>query len=1029
MAGNFESLNFEITVNAASAIEQVTQLASSLDTLKRALKGLDSDKAGKAVSSVAESAKKAVENSKGVAEAFNSFSGHEIDVKGLADSTLSLADAMQMVRNAMGSVGENWASTAKNIGGSVIDVEGATDSVERMSSALSKIDDESDGISTAVEQVKGLGEQFRDFESSAMNTSDVMNEAMSVASSSVGILTTAINVATKAATFLVDQFNDFLATMKKFKKVAEGFNEKFNPFVSLKRELTSLISLAKRQILRRAINAVIKAVTEGLREGVANLAQYDERFSATIQSFKNAMGLFKNSIGVAVAPIISYFIPAINAMLSALTRAMNMLARLTALLTGQHTYTIAKDYQDIGDSAGGASSKVKELERTILGFDEINKLNRPSGSSGGGGGGAGDAISAYETLDVGEWPYKSWGEALLAFVNWLDQTGVPKLRAGLDKVSKGVNEFSRNLYDALTFEGVQDAIGNLGRHLGETINNFLNGGERNGGLNWADMGKALGMSIQTAFHFAAEFLLQLDFLELGQNLGTFINNAVQQINPKDIADVLFTPIRAAFGLVVGFLTTFDFPEFAQKAGEVVNHMVESLAKLIGGGTGEKHGGKWESYLQIAANNIANGLVRFFDTVDWVALFNTLRNVVGSIISALELILKRLMADKNFMNALHGFIDFIVETAVKWFMLKLRAVLSAGKGFSWRSVFGAIDSSMDTPFSEWSLSDFSLSNFIGSITDASDAVEDFGDTSTAVTRVTKDNMRAVETSGEQMAQHVDISGRYAVNAFRTMTTNSSKPLSDLASSVSINFSNAKNSINNNLSAASTNANNYFANIRDNAKNRTAEAKNYANSEAQALQNYLNTRFRDAASTANTQFASMRDNIKSRVAEAKNGIPSFNDVGKNIKDGVISGMGDFKGKLNEWCNQFKDQILKNFKIKSPSRWASEMVGTNITEGIALGMEGSSSVVEEACAGLKEGIVGEFNGMSIMGSIRRPNADVTSAIGNSLTGALASMEMNREQPPVQVDVYLDRDKIATAVTRGQMANNRRYSTTAMA
>jgi len=201
-----------------------------------------------------------------------------------------------------------------------------------------------------------------------------------------------------------------------------------------------------------------------------------------------------------------------------------------------------------------------------------------------------------------------------------------------------------------------------------------------------------------------------------------------------------------------------------------------------------------------------------------------------------------------------------------------------------------------------------------------------------------------------------------------------------------------------------------------------------SAAEALRSSMATKMAQMSSNAAGEAENVRKAVVGKITETKNLLPAFTDVGKNIKDGIIGGMGDFKGKLDEWASQFKKRILDNFNIKSPSRWAKEFVGTYISEGIAVGMMDGSRSVEQACAGLKEGISSEFSNMSFVGNVRTGSYDIAGAIGNQVMAGVASMTTNNQQPIV-CEVYLDRDKIATAVTRGQRAQNRRYSPTALA
>ena len=977
---NFESLNLEISVRASEAVTQIKDLTDALGGLKKVLGGMGAlGSLGQGVENIA---KKAEDTAQRVRQATK-------DIQSAVDQSASSA---ALPNNFWGATG-------------AVEIEEAADQIEEVQEQIQE------EVAQTQEVVHGATEDVaQQLEHVSGVSLEGLKTAFTAALGPIGMVVDAFKLAYKIAMLVVDQFNEFINTIKKFKKVMDGLNERFNPFVGLKKELGYLLSLAKRQILRRAINAAIKAVTEGLKSGVENLAQYDERFSEVVQSFHNAMGLFKNSIGVAVAPIIAYFIPALNSLLAALTNVMNTLARLTALLTGQHTYTVAKSYEDIGDSAGGASSKVKELQRTILGFDEINKLNRPSGSGGGGGGGAGDAISAYETLSVGDWPYSSWGEALLAFLEWLNGTGVPKLRDGLRKIAETVNNFTRNFYEAFTFEGVQEQIAQLGRNVASALNDFLVNGEGNGGINWTDLGNAVGVAIKSLFNFTGNFFRDFDFMGLGSRFAEAFNAALQQITTEDvnnIADTIFGILTSGIQVAIGFLMDANLGDLGFRAGEFLNRIIEGIEKLFGGSTGEK-GGPYYSNLEIIANNVAKALVNFFDTVNWAQLFGTLTNIVTSIANGLQTIIKGLMQNKEFMNALRSFVEFVAKTAVQWFITKLKFYMGVGGGLNiWQMLASSVFGNEENPLYEsFNINPNELNGFVDGLDEASDAIEGVGDASRTAAAVTKTSAPVISNAVEQVAQNVSISGRNTVNAFRTMTTDSQKPLSDLSKNVGDQFGKVNTSVTDNMSKARTSV----------------------SSEAEAMRAYMAQRMNAMSTNAASEAENVRKAVVGKITETKNSLPAFTDVGKNIKDGIIGGMGDFKGKLDEWASQFKKRILDNFLVKSPSRWARDAVGTYISEGIAVGMMDGSRSVEQACAGLKEGISSEFSNMSFVGNVRTGGIDIAGAIGNQVMAGVASMTTNNQQPIV-CEVYLDRDKIATAVTRGQRAQNRRYSPTALA
>lgn len=847
-------------------------------------------------------------------------------------------------------------------------------------------------------------------------STEAFGAAMTAAAGPISAVIIAIQVAVKVATFLVDQFKEFVEVCKKFIKTARSLNERFNPFEKMKKELASLLALAKRQVLRRAINAVIKAFTEGLKTGVANLAEFDAEFGASIQSFKNAVGLFKNSVGVAVAPIIQYFIPALNQLLAALTTVMNTIARLTALLTGKHTYTVAKSYEDLGESAGGASGKVKELQRTILGFDEINRLNRDNGSGSGGGSGSGDGISAYEIMDVGDWPYDSWGEALEAFLGWLHTTGVPKLKEGLGNLADAVNTFNTGVYDMLTFGDVQELIGQLGADIGDALNLFLTGGAENGGIDWAALGSAVGIALQSMFNFAANFFANFSFFGLGERIAEAVNNAIQEIKPEDVADTIYGILTSGIKTALGFLFNVNLKDLGFFAGDFINRIIQNIADDI---DNVKDWGKiW--------NNIANGIIAFVDRVNWENLFGTLNTIVDGLFEGLNSVINRLEKDGRFKRIVQQFVEFVVHVAVEWFKLKIHAAFASGIGsmnigtLLFGDPLNTVGLGSENAFAFQPFG-FNQDDFVSSVSRAEGAIASYKDAVSSVGTAASSASSAVRTA---------VGGPDGiVSQMEKMNTNSSKPISeyagkirDLNTSVVSDFSAMRRDSATHLETLRSASNLKFSNMRDNADRYAGQ-----------MSSETAQKFQDMSSSADTEMGKVKSFVVSKISEAKSELSQqkFKDVGDNIKNGVIEGMGGFNGKLDKWANQFKERILKNFDIKSPSRWARDAVGTYLSEGIAVGME-ASPAVEQACAGLKEGIASEFNDMQFFSGVRastnRGGYDIASAIGDQVMSGIASMSGN-DQQPIVCEVYLDRDRIATAVTRGQQAQNRRYSSTALA
>ena len=155
------------------------------------------------------------------------------------------------------------------------------------------------------------------------------------------------------------------------------------------------------------------AMTQGEKVGLryalimGQVTQVHGDMARTINAPANQLRVLTAQARMAGRAIGNVLIPIINAILPyaiAAAKAIQMLAQTIANFLGLDTKFevdfggisaggggiggVADDIGGVGDAAGGATDKVKELRRTIMGFDQINKLADISsaGSDGGGGG-------------------------------------------------------------------------------------------------------------------------------------------------------------------------------------------------------------------------------------------------------------------------------------------------------------------------------------------------------------------------------------------------------------------------------------------------------------------------------------------------------------------------------------------------------------------------------------------------------------------------------------------------------------------
>lgn len=169
--------------------------------------------------------------------------------------------------------------------------------------------------------------------------------------------------------------------------------------------LGKLASQFKRLFVLRILRNAISAMIKGFQEGIQNIAQYSAALNnldanhanQTMSELASTALYLKNTLGSAAIPALNAILPVIRAIATGFATAVNYVNQFISALGGKSSWTRAKqvtvDYasslSDVGSSAGSAKDAVDDLKRTILGFDEINKLNDANSSSGGSGGGSG----------------------------------------------------------------------------------------------------------------------------------------------------------------------------------------------------------------------------------------------------------------------------------------------------------------------------------------------------------------------------------------------------------------------------------------------------------------------------------------------------------------------------------------------------------------------------------------------------------------------------------------------------------------
>lgn len=227
----------------------------------------------------------------------------------------------------------------------------------------------------------------------------------------------------------------------------------------------------------------------------------------TINSPSNMLRQFSNNMkevgmvaGQLFIPILSKVMPIVNGVTIAIKRLLVGLASLMGVKIdfesfGQSGYKDTSDgLEDISDGYKDVADSAKKATLSLMGFDEINKLQDDTSSSKGSSGGGGSTIDLTDDIAKAAAEYEAaWNKA---FAN-MENSAV----AWADRIEKAIKK--------------GDWYG-IGTYAGKQINKGINA------FPWKKTGEAITEAICNVLDFADGFVSSVDWEQLGRNIIKFI---------------------------------------------------------------------------------------------------------------------------------------------------------------------------------------------------------------------------------------------------------------------------------------------------------------------------------------------------------------------------------------------------------------------------------------------------------------------------------------------------------------------------
>lgn len=256
----------------------------------------------------------------------------------------------------------------------------------------------------------------------------------------------------------------------------------------------------------------------------------------TINSPSNMLRQFSNNMkevgmvaGQLFIPILSKVMPVVNGVTIAIKRLLVNLASLMGVKIdfesfGQSGYKDTSDgLEDISDGYQDVADSAKKATLSLMGFDEINKLQDDTSSSKSSSGGGGSSIDLTDDIAKAAADYEAaWNKA---FTN-MENSAV----AWADKIEKAIKK--------------GDWYG-IGTYAGKQMNKGINA------VPWKKTGEAITTAICKTLDFADGFISSVDWEQLGKDIIKFIEGIDLGKIAVKVSDLTIDLALAAIKLLWG----------------------------------------------------------------------------------------------------------------------------------------------------------------------------------------------------------------------------------------------------------------------------------------------------------------------------------------------------------------------------------------------------------------------------------------------------------------------------------------------
>jgi len=445
-----------------------------------------------------------------------------------------------------------------------------------------------------------------------------------------------------------------------FKPVQREIGNALKSLLGFKKEAgkkTSIGHMIGMSVLYSSVFQLISSIKTAIAEGSKNLVQYSGEYNKSISSIISALLMLKNAFAVAFAPIVNVVAPYLSVFIEMISKALNAVGQFFAALTGKKYAVQAKKvYQDYGKVLEDQSTRatkgtkkankaVKELKRTIMGFDELNVLNDNTK----------DPTTYTETPGTSKYTGVSPADMfttvpidkeISAFAKKMRDAIKREDWEGLGKIiADGFNKGMQKVYDAINWNNVGPKITYFCNAFTRTFNSLVDN------IDWDLMGRTVGAGINTIINTLNLLIEGINWKNLGAKFATGVNGIFTEVNFENIGNFLGNKFMIIWNILDGFFNGngekdpgLNYALMGKKFGDGINGIFEkvnftTIGRVLSGGLNGLrdilNNFNDTVHWNDIAKNLYNGINYFIHNTDWAGLGKSLSDLTMNLLGTIN----------------------------------------------------------------------------------------------------------------------------------------------------------------------------------------------------------------------------------------------------------------------------------------------------------------------------------------------------------------------------------------------------------